>query len=156
MDTLFNPMGRIGPAAFRNAAIILIVIGACLGLLPVAAPALTFWTYLAMLLIYPWAVIWVKRFHDAGKSGKWFLAVFVAWLAVGSLASWFISTRFAPAMPAKPEPSQIWALMAARIQAVALPGAIASAVISLAFALVINEELKSDPSENGYGPPTAP
>jgi uncharacterized membrane protein YhaH (DUF805 family) len=148
-------MGRIGPVAFRNAAIVLILVGAGFSLLPLALPALTFWSYLSLLLIYPWAVIWVKRLHDAGKSGKWFLAIVAAWFAVGAAAGWFISNRFAPAMPAKPDPAAIWALMAERMQAIALPNTIASVVIALAFALVINEELKSEPRENTYGAPPA-
>ncbi|MBV9550535.1 MAG: DUF805 domain-containing protein [Alphaproteobacteria bacterium] len=151
MDTLLNPMGRISPTAFRNAAMILITLGACLSLLPLALPALALWSFASLLLLYPWAVIWVKRFHDACKSGKWFLAVFAAWLTVGSTASYFISAKFAPAMPAKPNPAEIWRLMAARMQAVALPGTVASVTIALAFALIINEELKSDPAENAYG-----
>ncbi len=153
METMLNPFGRIGPAKFRNAALVLIAVGAVISLLPAIVPTMALWTYASLLLLYPWVVIWVKRLHDAGKSGKWFLAIFAAWFAIGATASYFISARFAPAMPAKPNPAEVWGLVAARMQAVAIPGTIASVVIALAFALIINEELKSDPQENAYGPP---
>jgi hypothetical protein len=84
-----------------------------------------------------------------------FLAVFAPWLAIGMTASWFISQKFAPAMVPGMSPAEIMAMVPARMQAVALPGTAAAAVISLAFALVINEELKSEPAENAYGSPPA-
>ena len=153
LHTLFYPDGRIGPATFRNAALILIVAGAVVSLTPLALPGLWMITFASVLFIYPWAVIWVKRFHDAGKSGKWFFAVFVPWLVTGLVANHFISAEFGLAPPQPGTPIDIGAFMSAQIRAVALPATIASVIISLAFALVVNEELKSQPEANAYGTP---
>ena len=68
MQTIFNPFGRIGPTTFRNTALILLAIGACLSLLPWVRPDMALLSIASLLLFYPWLVIWVKRFHDAGKS----------------------------------------------------------------------------------------
>ena len=152
LETLFNPMGRIGPVTFRNAALLLIGIGAMLGLTPLVYPSL--WLSLAsMALLYPWAVIWVKRFHDAGKSGWMFLAVLVPWAIVGSGVSWFISREFGVAPTPGITPAEAMAHATVQMQQVAIPGTIASTIISLAVALVVNEELKSDPNENAHGAP---
>ncbi len=152
MDAFLNPFGRIGPTAFRNAALILIAIGACLGLLPWVRPDMALLSFANLLLIYPWVAIWVKRFHDAGKSGKLFLGVLAVWLIVGFAANRLIVSRFVPAPPPV-DPHFIMASIMAQMHANALPGTIVSVILSLAFALVINEELKSDPAENAYGPP---
>jgi uncharacterized membrane protein YhaH (DUF805 family) len=88
MNTMLNPQGRIGPVTFRNAATILIAIGAILTLLPLALPALTALSLVSVVLIYPWVVIWVKRLHDAGKSGWMFVIVLVLYL-IASFASSF-------------------------------------------------------------------
>ena len=154
LQTLFYPDGRIGPMTFRNAALTLIALGAALSLTPLALPGLWMVSFAGLLFLYPWVVIWVKRFHDAGKSGKWFLAVFLPWLAIGAIANHFISAEFGLAPPQPGTPVDIGAFMAAQIQAVALPATIASVIISLAVALVVNEELKSQPGENVYGPPS--
>jgi uncharacterized membrane protein YhaH (DUF805 family) len=160
MQTFFNPMGRIGPDAFRNAALILIAISAAIALLPLVAPQLAMFTFASLALLYPWAVIWVKRLHDAGKSGKLFLAILAAWWVVSAIASWFISSQFGtpivpPTDPADRANFSVVAAMTEQMVAVALPAMIANAVISLVFALLINEQLKSDPQQNAYGAPSA-
>jgi len=151
MEAILNPFGRIGPVTFRNTAIILIAIGACFSLLPLIRPELAALSFASLVLIYPWIVIWVRRFHDAGKSGKLFLVVLVVYLITVLAVNRFIVARFIPAQPPI-DPHFVWASMVAQMRANALPGTIASVIISLAFALVVNEELKSDPAENAYGP----
>jgi uncharacterized membrane protein YhaH (DUF805 family) len=155
MQTVLNPFGRLGPVAFRNAALVLIAIGACFSLIPLINPGLAALSFCGVLLLYPSIVIWVKRFHDAGKSGWWFLAVFAGQLVAGVVANRFIVARFVPPPPPV-DPNFIWQSMVAQMQANAIPNTISSVIISLAFILVINEELKSDPQENKYGPATAP
>ena len=152
METILNPFGRIGPVTFRNTAIILIAIGAMFSLLPLIRPELAMLSFASLLLFYPWLVIWVKRFQDAGKSGKMFLAVLVLWFITGVAVNRLIVARFIPAPPPV-DPHFVMASIIAQMQANALPGTIASVIISLAFALVVNEELKSDLGENAYGPP---
>ena len=153
LATLFYPMGRIGPATFRNAALVLIAIGALLNLVPLVYVSL-FLPMVGMVLIYPWAVIWVKRFHDAGKPGWMFLAVLVPWLVVSAGVSWFLSREFGVAPVTGATPAEAMAHATVQMRTMAIPGTVAATIISLAFALVVNEELKSDPDENAHGAPT--
>jgi uncharacterized membrane protein YhaH (DUF805 family) len=156
MNTLFNPTGRIGPVTFRNHAMILIGISAILGLAPLVMPN-PLLGIIGLALMYPWAVLWIKRFHDAGKTGWMFLAVLVVWLGVGIAANFLIVRRFAP--PQAPvNPGDVAAVMAnasAQMQATAIPATIVSLVIVLAVVLVGNALLKADPAPNAYGPPGA-
>jgi uncharacterized membrane protein YhaH (DUF805 family) len=155
MKRFLDPEGRIGPLAFRDAAMILIGIGAVLSLLPLAAPSLALFSFASLLLLYPWLVIWVKRFHDAGKSGWMFLPVLVLWLVVGAAVHSFVSARFAPVLGPRPtNVSEAIATAVARMQATALPGTIVSVVLGLAFVLIGNALLKSDPGPNAYDPPS--
>jgi uncharacterized protein DUF805 len=156
MNTMLNPQGRIGPVTFRNAAMILITIGAILTLLPLALPALTALSFVSLVLIYPWIVIWVKRLHDAGKSGWMFVVVLVLYLIASYVSSLFISAQFAPAQAPVANPNDLSAVMAsmtAQMQATALPSAIVSVVISLAFVFAANALLRSDPAPNAYDLP---
>jgi len=154
MKTLFDPEGRIDPATFRDAALILIGIGAVLSLLPLAAPSLALLSLASLLLLYPWGVIWVKRFHDSGKSGWMFLIVLVLWIAVGAGARTLITGRFGPAQGPRPTNlSEAMATMTTTMQATALPGTIVSVILALAFVLIGNALLKSDPGPNAYDPP---
>ncbi len=155
MNTMLNPKGRIGPVAFRNSAAILISIGAILSLLPLALSAGVALSYLSVVLIYPWLVIWGKRFHDAGKSGWMFLVVLVLYLIASVASSYFISAQVAPtgAPVASPgDVSAVMANMATQMKATALPSTIVSVIISFAFVFVGNALLRSDPASNGYGP----
>ncbi len=154
MDVILNPTGRIGPSTFRNAMLVLIAVGACFSLMPLINPGLAALSFAAILLLYPTIVLWVKRFHDAGKSGWWFLAIFVVQVIASVAVNRFIIARFLPPPPPV-DPNFIWQSMVAQMRASALPSTIASVILSLAFVLVINEELKSDPAENAYGPPPA-
>jgi uncharacterized membrane protein YhaH (DUF805 family) len=151
MKTMLNPQGRIDPVTFRNAAMILIVVGAILSLVPLVLPALTVLSFVSVVLIYPWLVIWVKRFHDAGKSGAMFLVVLVLWLIASLAANVFITRRFASsATPV--DPRNVMAGIAAQMRSTAIPGTIVSVAIALAFVLVGNALLRPDPELNAYGP----
>lgn len=156
-SVLFNPQGRLGPAAFQKAALILIVIGLVLNLLPVISFALTALSALGILLIYPWVCIWVKRLHDANKTGWLFLAVLVAWLVVGWIAGMIVVGVFGgAAVTSGGDFSSMMQSMTAASRATALPSAIISALIAFAFVYVANMLLKSDPNPNQYGPPPGP
>jgi hypothetical protein len=147
MKTMLNPQGRLDPVTFRNAAMILIAIGAIFSLLPVVQPALTMLSFLSLVLIYPWIVIWVKRLHDAGKSGWMFLGVLVLWVVVGQAANFFIVRRFVPPQPPV-DPHNLLASVTAQMQANALPGTAVSVIIALAFVLLANALLRSSPQSN--------
>jgi uncharacterized membrane protein YhaH (DUF805 family) len=108
-------------------------------------------SFLSLALIYPWIVIWVKRFHDAGKSGSMYLVVIVLWLIAGAAANFFVTRRFVPPQPPV-DPHNLLASVTAQMQANALPGTIVSVVIALTFVLVGNAVLRSDPAPNAFGP----
>lgn len=154
--SVLDPTGRMGPGAFRDAAITLILIGAVISLLPWINSSLMSLTYASFLLIYPWIVIWIKRFHDAGKSGWMFLTVLVPWLIVGGVVSRLvIIPYFAPDF-ASARPTDIPSALAnarALQESIALPGTIFSVIFSSIVTFGVNALLKSDPGPNAYDPP---
>ncbi len=159
----FNPNGRIGPAIFQKSAIILIAIGFVLNLLNMFAPMLMPLTFLAgIILIWPWICLWIKRLHDAGKSG-WMLLLIILVMIVLSMISSFIVRMFV-----KVNPADVQAAMAnahgfaemfkagmAANKALMLPNAIASVIVQLIVVFGANAMLKSDPEENQFGPPAS-
>ena len=153
--TMLDPKGRLGPTGFRNAALILIVAGTVLSVLSVLSPALMLLSFVSLALIYPWVVIWSKRLHDAGKSGWMFLLVLVLYLIATFAVSYFIGQQFAPPTEPNADFEQMMAAMTQAAQATAIPSAVASVVISLAFVFGANALLKSDAGPNAYGPASA-
>lgn len=71
LSTYLSPAGRMSPSDFKKSALILIVVGVLfsipelLGIKSLSALA----GIVSFALIYPWIVIWIKRYHDGGKSG---------------------------------------------------------------------------------------
>ncbi len=86
-NLLFSPNGSINTAEFMRAGLILIAIALLLGvvgyLMPQIAKPLG---YLQYLLLYPWAVIWIKRLRDGGKSGWMFLIYFLLYIVLVMVA----------------------------------------------------------------------
>ena len=86
LDTLFNPGGRIGPVAFRNAALTLIALGAAISLTPLVLPALWMLSFTGFVMIYPWAVIYRQPgFEWLGLAE---MGVFLGILMVGYVYAW--------------------------------------------------------------------
>ena len=155
MTIMLNPKGRLGPGGFWTASLILIAIGAILSILPALNPVLAILGIVSLVLIYPWIVIWVKRLHDAGKSGWLFLVVFVLWLIVSLAVGAFITAQFGPDTDpaAATDLAGMMAAMNETTRATAIPNTIASVVVSLIFVFAGNALLKGDPGPNAYGPP---
>jgi uncharacterized membrane protein YhaH (DUF805 family) len=71
LNTYLSPAGRMNPSDFKKSALTLIVIGVIfsipelLGMDSLGALA----GIVSIALLYPWIVIWIKRYHDGGKSG---------------------------------------------------------------------------------------
>ncbi|WP_306015804.1 DUF805 domain-containing protein [Oceanicaulis sp. MMSF_3324] len=160
--SMMSANGRMAPADFQKAGLVLVAIAFVIGLTPlflpvVAAGALSLIVSLA--LIYPWVCIWSKRLHDAGKSGWLFLVALVVWFVLLMIVNQIVTVMFggesARMMAAAMEtgnPDAIMQASEASSQATALPSAILSALVSIGMIFGANAVLKQDPEENRYGP----
>ncbi len=80
---LLSPYGRISSAEFYRGGFILILISVALSLINLLDPKIgQMLSIISYLLIYPWAVIWIKRLHNGDKSGWMFLAYVVLYIVV--------------------------------------------------------------------------
>ena len=159
--SMMSANGRMAPADFQKAGLVLVAISFVLGLFPLFLPLVLAGVIglLSLVLIYPWVCIWSKRLHDAGKSGWLTLVVIVVWFVLGMIASQIVSTIFggeatrmmAAAMETG-NPDAIMQASQAASQATALPTAILNAVVSVAMIFGGNAILQQDPQENRYGP----
>ena len=160
--SMMSANGRMAPADFKKAGLVLVAIAFVIGLTPlflpvVAAGALSLIVSLA--LIYPWVCIWSKRLHDAGKSGWLFLVALVVWFVLLMIVNQLVTVMFggesARMMAAAMEtgnPDAIMQASEASSQATAIPSAILSALVSIGMVFGANAILKQDPEENRYGP----
>ncbi len=164
MGSLYlSPKGRIGPAAFQQAAIVLIVIGFVINILPMFSMGLGMILGLVgLVLVWPWLCIWIKRLHDAGKSGWMVLLVIVVLIILNVISSQLVNriTGFDQAamqeamVNAKGGFMGMISASAEMSKDMILPRAIASVVVGLIVVFGGNMLLKSDPEENQYGPVT--
>jgi len=163
MNLLFSPSGRINSAEFMKAAYILIAIAAILALLPLISTSLSFLGILGLVMIWCWVVLWVKRYHDGGKSGWMCLIPIVIWIVLSWILSAVVLPMFAgdavkaaqEAANAAAASGDIGAVFKAAMgstKATALPSAILGAVASFAVAFLFNNMIKGDPGENQFGP----
>ena len=90
--SMMSANGRMAPADFQKAGLVLVAISFVLGLFPLFLPLILAGVIglLSLVLIYPWVCIWSKRLHDAGKSGWLFLVVLVVWIVLGIIVGLFI------------------------------------------------------------------
>jgi uncharacterized membrane protein YhaH (DUF805 family) len=160
-NLLFSPSGRIGPGEFIKGAIILIVLGTLLSVPSImgmeAFETITF--ILSLVLIYPWVVIWIKRYHDAGKSGWMCLIPIVVYLVLFIIAFTILlwpMMEMAMSMAAEgaSESEMEAALLESGVdeQALSLQFTLASIAISLVVTFLFNALIKQDPGPNQFGP----
>lgn len=159
-NLLFGFGGRIGPADFQKAAIVLIVISAILSLLPLINMSLSMLGIVGLILIWPWIAIWTKRYHDAGKSGWMMLVPFVVMIILSIVASQVVNV-IAPidtsAAEAAAASGDFMAIIQSSLEAAKpqiLPSTVGNVIVSLAVVFVFNSMIKSDPEENRFGPAT--
>ena len=158
-NLLFSPNGRINPSEFSKAAIILIVLGVILSLPELFGMTgiATIAGLISFLLLYPWVVIWIKRYHDAGKSG-WtcLLPIVIYIIAAIVLMSVLLGGEFMAIFQAASEGAS-QAETEALAEGMLGKGAqvkllVATTVLSLAVALGFNSMIKRDDHENQFGP----
>lgn len=157
-NLLFSPSGRINPSEFMRGAIILIVIGFLLSLPGILGMKSldAILGIISIALIYPWVVIWIKRYHDAGKSG-WMclipivifcilLVIVTALMLGGEISQMFEMASSGASQAEQQEASE--QIMSGK----QLPVALASTAVSAAIAFMFNSLIKRDAHENQFGP----
>lgn len=160
-DQFLSPNGRIGPADFIRAGYILILASTALNMLKILSPALApLLALLSMLLVYPWAMIWIKRLHDGGKKGEGiflYVLIYFIFLLIGVLivVFSFVGDRFFEIVNAQisGEISQTEYMRQIEIlgQELTLPILIASILSSIATLFVGNKIIPNDQGDNQYG-----
>jgi len=167
-NLLFSPSGRINPSDFMRGAMILIAIGFVLGILPLISFQLgSMLSLLGIITLWCWIVLFIKRYHDGGKSGWMCLIPIIAFIILTLIVSQLVTSMFAgdlnaqmkEAAEAAAESGDISAVFGASMEMgaaiakkTALPSAIAGAVVSYVIAFVINNMIQRDEHENQYGP----
>ncbi len=158
-NLLFSPSGRIGSSDFQKGALILIVLAIILslpGVLGLPEGISTVIELLGIVLIWCWIALWIKRYHDAGKSGWMSLIPIILYIVIFiGVIFGYAGNEIGQLMAAATDPDA-----AAEAEAAfdAKTGGIAflaiSAVISAVIALGFNAMIKSDPDDNQFGPAT--
>jgi len=156
---LFSPSGRIGPSEFMKGAIILIVVAVLLSiptLLGMSGALDAIANILSFVTLWCWIVLWVKRYHDAGKSGWTCLLPIIAFLVlvVGIVCVLYGSDfmeMFRAGINGADE-IEIAEMEAALEKKTELPILIISTIVSLAIAFLFNKMIKQDMHDNQFGP----
>lgn len=170
-NILFSPSGRIGPRAMliggAIVAALLFVVKAS-ALLSVGLASIL--GIVGLVLIYCWFALFIKRSHDAGKSGWLAIIPVLLIVGVGIFVENFVQQSVAPDLMAEMELAMQEAIeggfgevMAVGTEfgaevatATALPVAAARFIWSMIVVYGFNALLKSDPGPNRYGPATLP
>ena len=161
-NLLFSPSGRIGPNQFMSGVKLLVIIGLVLGLLPVFVPALAILGIIGLVLIWCWIVLWVKRYHDGGKSGWMCLIPIIVWLVVAGIVGAILPGMFqdpgaAEAIAAATEAGDLGAIFKASLgggmtTTGQLVNVVIGAVVSFGVAMVFNNMIAHDAHDNQFGP----
>jgi len=158
-NLLFSPNGRINPSDFTKAALILIGLGVLFGIpgmLGMTGAVATIAGILGFVLLYPWVVIWIKRYHDAGKSGWTCLLPIVIYIIASMvLMSVLLGGEFMEIFQAASEGAssdETDAMAANMASGSGVKILVASTVLSLAVAFGFNSIIKRDDHENQFGP----
>jgi len=169
-NLLFSPSGRIGPGQFMSGYTVIIVIGLLINVLFAFAPIVALLSFPVMLaLLWCTIVLWVKRYHDGGKSG-WMCLIPII---VGGILAYVLNLVLTPifvdadaaaaAAEAVAEAAQngdILGSMTAALNATGLSRmgmiviSVAGAVLSYVVAMVFNNMIKHEDHDNRFGPVT--
>lgn len=161
-NLLFSPSGRIGPGQFMSGVQILIIVAVVLAILPALVPALVMLNILGLVMLWCWVVLWVKRYHDGGKSGWMCLIPIIIYIIIGGivstvLAGMFVDTEAIAAIADAQEQADLGALMSmmgkgGMTTTGLIVTALAGAAVSYIIAMVFNNTIKHDAHDNQFGP----
>lgn len=163
--TFFNPQGRMSKGQFQTAFLVLVVLGfinALSPLVPGAAAAMAVGSlsfFVGLVIAYMWVAIWIKRLHNGNITGWMTILIVFGWLILNSVVGQVLQMVLVPDASEIMERAMtddgfggMMAAMGEVSRQVAIPSAIAGAVVSAAYAFLLNSVLKSDPEENRFGP----
>jgi len=171
-NLLFSPSGRINSAQFIKGAMILIGIMFLIKITPLISSQLSsILSIVGLVFIWCWIVLWVKRYHDAGKSGWLSIIPILLWGILGYFVSQMVTNAVVPtetmsafkdAVAEATEAgnfTEMFSVMqgaeALEISRIAtLPTAIAGAIWSAIIAFAFNAMIKHQPEENQFGHPS--
>lgn len=91
-NLLFNPQGRIGKNRFWQGLVLLTVASVIVTALPVYLGSV--FGLAGLLLIYPYICVYAKRFHDAGTTGWWVIAVWLGAVGLEIIEGIFLGPFF--------------------------------------------------------------
>ena len=161
-NLLFSPSGRIGPGQFMSGVKILVIIAVAIAILPALVPALVMLNILGLVMLWCSVVLWVKRYHDGGKSGWMCLIPIIIYIIIGGivstvLAGMFVDTEAIAAIADAQEQADLGALMSmmgkgGMTTTGLIVTALAGAAVSYIIAMVFNNTIKHDAHDNQFGP----
>ena len=159
LNTFLSPAGRMNPNDFKKSALTLIVIGVIfsipelLGMDSLGALA----GIVSIALLYPWIVIWIKRYHDGGKSGWSSLLPIIVYLLatiilmMTMLGDGFMAIIEASSTGASQADTEKMAeeMVAGKEMMILLANTALSVIVALGFNQYL---ISNDDHENQYGP----
>lgn len=158
-NLLFSPSGRIGPSEFMKGVIVLIVVALLLslpGLLGLPKIVETLSSVLSLVTLWCWVVLWVKRYHDGGKSGWTCLLPIIVYIIVFFVVMAAIAggsfMEMMELVTNGATDAEVEAFESVMMSKIGLPIIIASVVVSFAIAFLFNKTIKQDTHDNQFGP----
>ncbi|PHR58601.1 MAG: hypothetical protein COA43_10100 [Robiginitomaculum sp.] len=160
LNLLFSPQGRVNPQEFMHGAIVLIVLAAAVSLLELVNSSLALILGFASMVTYwCWIVLWIKRFHDTGKSGWMSLVPILIWSILISIGFFMVLINVMAGVAADVGDGQdFMALMESMsemgpegIKKTVIPLTLVGVVVSGFVAFVGNKMITHDPEENQFG-----
>jgi uncharacterized membrane protein YhaH (DUF805 family) len=158
-NLLFSPSGRLDPPGYMKAMLIIGVITAVIGLLPLVSSSIaTIGGLVSLVFLYVFFAISIKRAHDAGKSGWMSIVFFILLMIVSVIVTLILFAvfglnmmdMFSTAMEGDPQAAA--AAAEAFTKSSAIPSALASLIGYPATAFLVNAMFKQDMHDNTYGP----
>ncbi len=167
-NLLFSPSGRINSGDFMKGVTLIVLITLGVGLLPVISSALAILSILTLVFLWCWVVLWVKRYHDGGKSGWMCLLPIIVYIVLATIMSMILPAMFTDpeaaaaieeAATAAAEAGDFGAMFkAASGGAMSTVGKIVvpliGAALSYGIAFLFNGMIKGDAHDNQFGPQT--
>lgn len=161
-ELFFSSKGRLGRNEFLQAMILLLGFQVvCSVLVALSASTVVMIGFINLALLFPYACVFSKRFHDNGKSGYWFIPILIIYFGASSVIANFWGVFYTDYMQSFSEDFQsiidrrdlpaLANLMQKNAVDMFGPNLITMAVQSLATALPA-AALGSDPKANTYGP----